>query len=259
MANQVVLQGVADYLGVGVDMATQWSSTSIVLAQIKQRLEALQKDVDTLLHCELESANKRFKDVSVFLKRGKNKDAFKEMEKVLDLAIVAFTKVKKFEDKVKCKWLSIFCRMMILSYETEQEKFLPLNKVSCENKEMIAELVFNDLGELIEKFDSKKVSWSKWLTGNGKKKERDALDGLLRATLPMIWHHVQLFSSPETWPWEIWPWDSHNGEKAEALKYIPRGESPMDGAVIPFGDVGSISIFADISEESQLVCKFGKS
>ena len=61
LANQG-LQAVADYLGVGVDVATQWSSTSIVLAQIKQRLEVLQRDVDTLLHSELESANKRFKD-----------------------------------------------------------------------------------------------------------------------------------------------------------------------------------------------------
>ena len=62
VVNQVVLQGIADYLGVGVDLATQWSSTSIVLAQIKQRLEVIQRDVDTLLHSELESANKRFKD-----------------------------------------------------------------------------------------------------------------------------------------------------------------------------------------------------
>ena len=64
LANQG-LQAVADYLGVGVDVATQWSSTSIVLAQIKQRLEVLEKDVNTLLHSELESANKRFKDAKV--------------------------------------------------------------------------------------------------------------------------------------------------------------------------------------------------
>ena len=30
--------------------------------QIKQRVEALQEDVDVLLHSELESADKRFKD-----------------------------------------------------------------------------------------------------------------------------------------------------------------------------------------------------
>ena len=65
VVNQVVLQGIADYLGVGVDLATQWSSTSIVMAQIKQRLEVIQRDVDTLLHSELESANKRFKDAKV--------------------------------------------------------------------------------------------------------------------------------------------------------------------------------------------------
>ena len=64
LANQG-LQAVADYLGVGVDVAAQWSSTSIVLAQIKQRLEVLEKDVNTLLHSELESANKRFKDAKV--------------------------------------------------------------------------------------------------------------------------------------------------------------------------------------------------
>ena len=178
------------------------------------------------------------------------------MEKVLDLAIVAFTKVRKFDDKVKCKWLSIFCRMMILSFEPEEQKFLPLDKVSRENKELIAELVFNDLAELMEKFESKRVSWSKWLTGTGKKKEREALDGLLRATLPMIWQHVKVFSSPESWPWD----SENDGEENEAVKYVPRGESPADGAIVPFGHVGCVSIHvstsADLSEK--LVCKFGK-
>ena len=61
MANRG-LQAIADYLGVGVDVVTKWSSTSIVLAQIKQQLEVLQRDVDTILNSELESANKRFKD-----------------------------------------------------------------------------------------------------------------------------------------------------------------------------------------------------
>ena len=31
--NKVFLQGVADYLGIGIDVASQWSSTSIVMAQ----------------------------------------------------------------------------------------------------------------------------------------------------------------------------------------------------------------------------------
>ena len=97
----------------------------------------------------------------VFLKRGDDKNAFEELKKVLDLAIVAFTKVKKFDDKVKCKWLSIFCRMMTLSYKAEEEKFLPLDKVSKENKELIAELAFNDLTELMDKFEGMNVSWSR--------------------------------------------------------------------------------------------------
>ena len=97
----------------------------------------------------------------VFLKTGDDKNAFKELDKVLDLAIVAFTKVKKFDDKVKCKWLSIFCRMMTLSYKAEEEKFLPLDKVSRENKERIAELAFNDLTELMDYLEGMKVSLSR--------------------------------------------------------------------------------------------------
>ena len=37
--NKVLLQGIADALGIGVDVASQWSSTSIVMAQIKQGRE----------------------------------------------------------------------------------------------------------------------------------------------------------------------------------------------------------------------------
>ena len=98
------------------------------------------------------------------------------------------------------------------------------------------------------------------LTGSGKRKEREALDGLLRATLPMIWHYVKLFSSPESWPrqrWDPWIYRWQELEKAysEALKYIPRDE----GAIIPFGDVGCVSIHVSAKTYGdQLACKFGK-
>ena len=85
------------------------------------------------------------------------------------------------------------------------------------------------------------------LTGSGKRKEREALDGMLRATLPLIWHHVKLFSSPKSWSYSV-EWS-----ESEALKYIPRDE----GAIIPFGDVGCVSIHVSESTD-ELACKFGK-
>ena len=66
----------------------------------------------------------------VFMKHGDYKSAFQEMEKVLDLSIMAFTKVKKFEHKVKCKWLSISCRLMILCYDKREEVFQSLSATS---------------------------------------------------------------------------------------------------------------------------------
>ena len=247
VANKVSEKGIswaADYLDIPLDEASSMSSESgcIVLAQIKNWLAVLQEDVDVLRHCDLDSASKCFEDAFVLLKGGKDHEAFKEMEKVLDLAITAFDKVKKFQDKVECKELSIFCRMMTLSYDRDKKIFLPLDKVPDQTKKIVAELAFTDLKDVVAKFDKIEVSLMKRMTGGKhKKKELEALNGLLRCTLPVIWHHLDTFS-PGMWM---------KGKENEVLKYLPKG-GQEDGAVIPLGCAGTLKVWK--SGDSLDVC-----
>ena len=246
VVNKVMLQGIADYLGIGIDVASSWSSTSIVLAQIKQRLENLQEDVDVLLHKDLDVANTRFKAAIELLQGGEDSEAYKEMEKVIDKAIEAFAMVKKFEDKVESKRLSIFCRMMTLSYDKEKKRFLPLDKVPEGRKKMAAKLIFNDLTDMVAKFEDIKVPMVKKIAGWNKKKELEALNGLLRCTLPVIWHHLDVFC-PDTW---------REGKQPELLKYLPEG-ALEDGAVIPFGGAGALTVWKS-GDRLEVCCIFGK-
>ena len=199
------------------------------------------------------------------MKNGDDRNAFYEMEKVLDLAIVAFSKVKKFEHKVKCKWLSIFCRLMILSYDKSEEKFRPLEKVPRETKKTMAELIFNDLTDVVAKFESIKIPIMKKMANDPKKMEQEALDGLLEATLPLIWHYVDIFKSPETW--------TNGKEHEKVLKYIPvcthwrnlrRSNEWGQWAKIPIGEVESLHVwkykpsYVGKYVDEPLICRLGK-
>ena len=175
----------------------------------------------------------------VFMKHGDYKSAFNEMEKVLDLSIMAFTKVKKFEHKVKCKWLSISCRLMIQCFDKSEESFQSLDKIPDKTKKMMAELIFNDLTDVVAKFDTIKVPIMKKMASDPKKKEQKALNDLLEATLPLIWQHVELFRSPETW--------TKGKAHEKVLKYMPQGShwrhGSEQGAKIPIGDGESITVW----------------
>ena len=136
--------------------------------------------------------------------------------------------------------------MMTLSYDKGQKRFLPLDKVPEERKKTGAKLMLNDLKDMVSTYENIKVPMVKRMTGGNKKKELEALNGLLRGTLPIIWHHLEAFS----------PDALKKGKKGEALKYLPEGDL-KDGAIIPFGGAGTLTVCKS-GDPLVFCCKFGK-
>ena len=204
---------VVDVLGVAVGATLKWDATSITLAQIKQKLDQLQKDIDTLLKADLESAKKWFNDGMIYLESGQYKRAYQELECVLKKSIDAFPKVKGFENKIFAKRLTIFSRLMIDTFDQETETFLPLSSLSVEKKEAIAKLIFSDIDDIVTEFEkiNEQRSFVKKIFSGEKARTQNILDVLLKNTLPLIWHQIELFKS------------SLNFDKT-LLKYVPEGE-----------------------------------
>ena len=229
--NEVFLSNIVDCLEIGVGIATEWSTQSIALAQIKKNLKDLKRDVKTLLSSQQKSALKRFKDAMVFFEHNDHAKAQAEMEKVVDHAIQAFAQAKDFRDKVECKWLSCWGRVFTISYDEHRKEMRQLANLADEEKRKIAQLLFNDLEEVVMERDE----------GRGKSKcEQQDLDRLLISVLPLVWSHVKIFRWTKKGDW--------NKNKDEALKYIPEGEE--DASQIPLNVMASIYVWKERSGNS---------
>ena len=229
--NEVFLSNIVDCLEIGVGIATEWSTQSIALAQIKKNLKDLKRDVKTLLSSHQKSALKRFKDAMVFFEHNDHAKAHAEMEKVVDHAIQAFAQAKDFRDKVECKWLSCWGRVFTISYDQHRKEMRILANLGDEEKRKIAQLLFNDLEEIVMEHEE----------GRGKSKcEQQDLDRLLTSVLPLVWSHVKIFRWTKKGDW--------NKNKDEALKYIPEGEE--DASQIPLNVMASIYVWKERSGNS---------
>ena len=234
---------VKDVLGVAVDASLKWDPTSITLAQIKYKLEQIEKSLDDLLKADFESAKKRFGDAMIYIEDEEYGRAYEELKWVLSKSIDAFPKVKGFENKVFAKRLTIFARLMIDTYDKDTETFIPLSSLPRKKKHTIAKLVFSDIDDVVNEFEKsiedrfilnkafsglKKFFIIQNSLGSQCDKNQNILDGLLKSTLPIIWHHFDIFRETSC-------------QDPAFLKYIPDGYE--DAAIIQVENKWPIKIW----------------
>merc|ERR1712038_933518 len=186
-----------DVFEVAAGTGFSFNAMSLTLKQIQKQIEELAKKVDKLLMADMKTAEDRFLHGMNYIKREETFPwAFREFNEVLSLAEKAYPKVEAFEDKVFCKQLAIFTRVMISTYDPETKQFVALFNLSEVKKRVIADSVFHDVESVIQQFEAIEIPWSKKLSGKGKRekeKNQNILDSLLKRCLPAIWNFQDIF------------------------------------------------------------------
>lgn len=213
LIHQVVSLFCTEVLGIVFSQGASFNTQGIVLAQIQKEIKKLHKKVDKILGQPLKNAIKALKHAINYLE---NKEfyqkAYEEFQKVLDNSTTAFDYLDNIEDKVVCKRLSMFARLMVNSYHKRENEFVPLASLPVSTKKIIAEDIKIDVDDLLDAFYTIKVTYSTILarkSNTGQIQNQQTLDPLLRACLPIIWTVL----SQET-----------TGSEIESLlRYVPEG------------------------------------
>ena len=139
-----------------------------------------------------------------------------------DNSEMAYVKVSTFKEKVFCKSLSIFAYIMKTLYQEEQNTFLTLQTANEEMKKDIAEWIYFEVGQVIDKFNSvqKQITRFTWDRKGKKDENQNTLDSLLKPCLPLMWHYVDIFQD-------------YTNE--ELLKFIPDGQEDAAKIVLENG------------------------
>ena len=232
IVNKALYHLLTDVLEISAGVGLSWNATSITLAQMKQKLEELQKDVNTLLEADYKAALNWLKFVSNELEEEQYSLAFESFQKVLELSIRGYSQVKEFKKKVFCKKLTIYALRMTRSYKKDSQTFVDVSELTNKEQKSLAKNVFAELEELIKDFEKLKPSVSKKVffkakkvkdnivkpdpidafvkSYSPKKKEQKILNSILKMALPIIWHHIEIFKTEEF-------------TSPEMLKYVPEG------------------------------------
>ena len=201
------------------------------MAQINNKLDELQKDVNALLEADYLAALRNLKLASKLLAEEQYLSAYEKLKKVLHLSVRGYSQLKNFKRKVFCKKMSIYAIQMIACYKKETQSFVRVNDLTEKEQRVHAFEVFEELQEVTKDFQSLKPGFAKDLLSfsvttvtrsreagtlvklalDNRIKEQNTLDSLLKTSLPMIWHHIDIFKN-----------EDHKSK--EILKYVPEGK-----------------------------------
>ena len=213
IANKALYHLMTDVLEITASVGLNWNATAIVLAQIKQKLDQLLKNVSTLLEADYKAALEWLKMVSNELEEEQYSTAFQKLQQVQKYSIRGYSQVNNFGKKVFCKKMAIYAERMIKTYRKENEMFVDESDLTENEQRALAKNVFDQLEPIVEEFEKIRdpnFFQRRFSGAKSKTEEQDVLDSLLKTTLPTIWDHINIFK-------ESFCFDNH------LLRYIPEG------------------------------------
>ena len=197
VANQALFHFVTDVLGIAVGTTLKWDPTSITLAQIKKKIEDIQKDLNALLNADFEAALRWLTKVATYLKHQQFKLAYENIQEVQRLSIRAYSQVKTFREKVFCMKMSVYSMRMIQTYNETEQIFVDFLSLSEKAQKALAENVFAEVNIIVNEFEKiEEPNWFQRKLTKSKKKseEQDYLDDLLKTAMPIMWNHIDIFN-----------------------------------------------------------------
>ena len=162
IANEALFWLVTDVLGIVAATSLKWDPTSIKMAQIKKKLEDLQKDMNVLLEADFKTAFYWMESASKALKNENYESAYSKLEKVLEYSINAYSKLENstFRKKLFCMKMIVYAKRMTLCYDKENQTFNNLHSLPFNKQRELGEDVITDVDKILEEFE--KVEEPNW-------------------------------------------------------------------------------------------------
>lgn len=234
LANAYILPSLSTAIGISINPISAIDMNALALAQIKKKLEDIDKKLDTLLTTEMEVAISNMDDGLFQLEILGNQAYQADVKaKAADAAIEAFSemyknattgykKVSAFKDKVFCKSLSIYGFIIKTLYDNPTNAFLTFQTANEGLKRYIAEYVHRQVKQIIdEDFSTIKIPRLTWDKKGKKEENQNTLDSLLKPCLPLMWHYIDIFKGDST--------------NEELLKFLPDGQEDAAKIVLENG------------------------
>jgi len=248
LANAYLIPVISDAIGVAINPLKLIDMNSLALTQIKNKLESMDKKLDTLLNTEMKVAigymDRGLKKLAKIEKanqadvKAKATDAAIEAFSHANMnAITGYKKVSTFKHKVLCKSVIIFSSIMKTLYDESTKTFLTFQTANEELKSYIAENVYDEVKKLIDQdFSTIKIPRLTWDKKGKKEENQNTLDSLLKPCLPLMWYYIDLFQD----------YKNLNAKNEELLKFIPDGKE--DAAKIVMENGKFFQIYKEIED-----------
>ena len=219
--NWALLYLIKDVFEISAGVGLNFNTTSLTLAQMNKKLDELQKDVNTLLEADYKAALDWLKFVGNELAEEQYSAAYESLLKVQELSIRGYSQIKEFSKKVFCKKMSIYAIRMIKSYRKDTLTFVDVTELTENEQRVLANNVFAQLEPLVDDFEKLSTNVLKRFFGGEKSKteQQDILDSLLKTTLPIIWHHIDIFKTEHC-------------TSQKMLRYIPEGDEDSSEIIL---------------------------
>ena len=172
---------------------TSLDLTGFKLYQIKKGIDRIEKKVDKLLEAPMKLASRYYDDALDMLMCKQFKDAFDNLNKVIDKASEAFhyTADKKinmetFKQCIEAVTLITFATIMKNCYDHSSSCFYPYFSLDKAKKQLIANVLERWVNDCIQL--KERVEITSWMPGSSKKelKVQNVLDSILKICYPFI-------------------------------------------------------------------------
>merc|ERR1712062_170617 len=238
LANAYLLPVISDAFGVAINPLKLIDMNSLALTQIKNKLESMDKKLDTLLTTEMEVAIDYMDRGLENLAKIEKANQADVKAKATDAAIEAFShanmnattgyeNVSTFKHKVLCKSVIICSSIMKTLYDKSTNTFLTFQTANEELKSYIAENVYDEVKKLIDQdFSTIKIPRLTWDKKGKKEENQNTLDSLLKPCLPLMWYYIDVFQD----------YKNFNNKNEELMKFIPAGQDDAAKIVMENGN-----------------------
>jgi len=170
----------------------QFSTDGIALAQIKAKLDEINKKVDLLLSAPLKEARSHISDAIISIQNHLYEDAYRKLIDAEKLSIKGFHQSDDDDSRIRSTKYMIFSKIMVQSWSNDKKCFIVYDGLPDSRRNNIGQIIENDFKELLSSLKGDNATTWQKIMGKRKtvdKEYEDKVDEILRVAYPYIAFH----------------------------------------------------------------------